>query len=96
MLYTQNLKLPLYGISEQQAGDARRIAELEFKKKKTQEKISSEEHDQATAEAKKIQQESMSRMSKHNLPIGLPKTLTLRDDPLTKAQAFLTELPTIE
>ena len=69
---------------------------MELKRKKTKEKLSSEEHDQATVEAKKVQQESMSRMAKHNLPRGLPKTVSLRDDPLTKAQAFLTELPTIE
>lgn len=27
---------------------------------------------------------------------GLPKSLSMRDDPLTKAQAFLTEIPQIE
>lgn len=50
----------------------------------------------ATTMAKKMQEESITRMSKHSLPIGLPKTVSMRDDPLKKAQAFLNEVPTIE
>ena len=62
------------------------------------EKLLAEENGQAnnTAIVKKLQEESTMRMAQHNLPIGLPKTLSMRDDPLTKAQAFLTEMPSIE
>jgi len=45
---------------------------------------------------KKIQAESNTRMAQHSIPIGLPKSLTVRDDPLTKAQAFLTEMPSLD
>ena len=84
--------------SEQQAGEARRHAELEVKRQKMKEKLLAEENGQAnnTAIVKKLQEESTMRMAQHNLPIGLPKTLSMRDDPLTKAQAFLTEMPSIE
>ena len=43
-----------------------------------------------------MQEESISRMAKHSLPIGYPKSVSIRDDPLTKAQAFLSQVPTIE
>lgn len=46
--------------------------------------------------AKKMQEESMARMAQHSVPFGLPKSVSLRDDPLTRASAFLTEMPLIE
>jgi|AntRauTorckE5430_2_1112549.scaffolds.fasta_scaffold04689_4 hypothetical protein len=45
---------------------------------------------------KKTQQHSMTRMAQHHSTFGLPKSVSLRDDPLNKAQAFLTETPVIE
>ena len=82
--------------SEQQAWEAKKLADQEIKRHKMKEKQSAEENGRATVVAKKMQEESTTRMSKHSLPIGLPKTLSMRDDPLTKANAFLTEMPTIE
>ena len=60
------------------------------------EKFSIDENVPANNEKRKIQQESTNRMAQHTLPKGLPRTLSIRDNPLTKAQAFLTELPCIE
>lgn len=51
----------------------------------------------AIEEAKKHQEESVARMSRHHIPIGLPKSVNLRDGPLVRAQAFLNEkIPAIE
>lgn len=82
--------------SEKHTGDAKKSAELERKRQKLKEKLSNEEGQQVIDVAKKIQDESTTRMAQHHLPIGLPKSVSLRDDPLTRAQAFLTEMPTIE
>lgn len=84
--------------SKQQAGEARRQLELEEKRRKLKEKISSDDNEQSGTAAmkKKIQAESNTRMAQHNVPLGLPKSLTVRDDPLTKAQAFLTEMPNLD
>ena len=83
--------------SERHAGDAKKSAELERKRQKLKEKLSNDEGQQHVNDvAKKIQDESISRMAQHHLPIGLPKSVSLRDDALTRAQAFLTEMPTIE
>ena len=81
--------------SEQQAGEAKKSVELERKRQKLKEKSLGEEAQHAIDVAKKIQAEGISRMAKHHLPIGLPKSVSLRDDPLTIAQAFLTEMPAI-
>jgi hypothetical protein len=70
------------------------LAETELKQQKNKEKLSND--GTATTVAKKLQEESTARMSKHSLPIGLPKSISMRDDPLKKAQAFLTEVPTID
>jgi len=86
----------LFGSSEHQAGEAKKLVDQEVKKQKMKEKLSAEENGRATVVAKKMQDESTARMSKHNLPIGLPKFLSMRDVPLTKANAFLTVMPTIE
>lgn len=80
--------------SEKQAGDAKKLAEMERRQQKNKEKYLND--GTATTMAKKMQEESITRMSKHSLPKGLPKTVSMRDDPLKKAQAFLHEVPTIE
>ena len=84
--------------SKHQAGEARRQIELEEKRKKLREKASSDDNEQSGTAAmkKKIQAESNSRMAQHSVPIGLPKSLTVRDDPFTKARAFLTEMPDLD
>ena len=77
--------------------EAKKLAEAEEKKTKLKEKeVGSDENENNTASAKKLQAESVARMAQHSLPPGLPKNLSMRDDPLTKAQAFLTEIPQIE
>jgi len=82
--------------SEKHTGDAKKSAELERRRQKLKEKLSNEDGQHVVDVAKKAQHESSSRMAQHHLPIGLPKSVSLRDDPLTRAQAFLTEMPTIE
>mmetsp|Transcript_13135 Transcript_13135/g.13597 ORF Transcript_13135/g.13597 Transcript_13135/m.13597 type:complete len:695 (+) Transcript_13135:27-2111(+) len=44
----------------------------------------------------KAQQTSSSRLSVHHHPPTLPSTVTLRDDPMTKTQAFLTCMPNLK
>lgn len=44
----------------------------------------------------KAQQSSITRLSVHHHPPTLPATVTLRDDPMTKTQAFLTCLPDLK
>ena len=78
-------------ISEKQAGDARKQEEIEQREQKKQTNDGT-----GTTIAKKLQEESIIRMSKASMPIGLPQTVNLRDDPLKKAQAFLYEVPTID
>ncbi len=77
-------------------GDVQKSIELERKRQNLKEKLPNEEGQQPNDIAKKIQRESIVRMSQHHLPIGLPKSVSLRDDPLTRADAFLTEVPIIE
>jgi len=79
--------------SEREAGDAIKIEERQLKKEK--EKVPNEGGQEENV-LKKTQQDSMTRMAQHHLPFGLPKSVSLRDDPLNKAQAFLTETPVIE
>jgi hypothetical protein len=67
---------------------------MERRELKSKEKLSND--GTASTEAKKLQEESIQRMSKHSLPMGLPKTVSMRADPLTKAQAFISEVPIIE
>lgn len=80
--------------SEKEAGDAKKHEEIELREQKNKERLSND--GTGTTIAKQLQEESISRMSQHSLPIGLPKTVSMRDDPLTKAQAFLNEVPTID
>jgi len=68
----------------------------ERERKKTKEKLQNNEGGEEIDALKKTQQDSMTRMSQHHLPFGLPKSVNLRDDPLNRAQAFLTEMPVIE
>mmetsp|Transcript_37154 Transcript_37154/g.54341 ORF Transcript_37154/g.54341 Transcript_37154/m.54341 type:complete len:645 (+) Transcript_37154:162-2096(+) len=83
--------------SEHQASEAKRQAELEEKRQKMREKeMSADEGQNNIATIKKMQAEATTRMAQHILPIGLPKSLSIRDDPMTKAQAFLTEMPNLE
>lgn len=89
--------------SEKQASEARRQVELEEKRRKLLEKTSVDdnegqgnENSTSAAAMKKRQAEANSRMAQHSVPKGYPKSTTIRDDPLTKAQAFLTEMPQLD
>lgn len=44
----------------------------------------------------KAQQSAMSNLSVHHHPPTLPPSVTLRDDPMTKTQAFLTCKPDLK
>jgi len=86
--------------SDQQAGEARRRVALEERRQKMKEREMSMEDNGGEATSnktamKKKQAETASRMAKHSMPKGLPSSVSIRDDPMTKAQAFLTELPCI-
>jgi len=81
--------------SEQQAEEARRQAELEAERHRKLKCGTSENLDNK-AEMKQRQSIANDRMAKHAVPIGLPKALTIRDDPMRKAQVFLTEMPCLD
>ncbi len=87
--------------SGRQAGEARRQAEAEAKRKKMQEKLdAADENERAaltsTAAMQKQQALANSRLAQHHHPVGLPKSLTVRDDPMTKAAVFMTEMPALD
>jgi hypothetical protein len=83
------------------AGDSRRAAEAEAKRKKFQEMVDAADAKEradltgTTANLKK-QAVANDRLSQHHHPMGLPKSLKVRDDPMTKAQVFMTEMPHLE
>mmetsp|Transcript_5484 Transcript_5484/g.10982 ORF Transcript_5484/g.10982 Transcript_5484/m.10982 type:complete len:660 (+) Transcript_5484:219-2198(+) len=83
------------------AGESRRAIEAEAKRKKFQEMLDAADAKEradltsTTANMKK-QAVANDRLSQHHHPVGLPKSLTVRDDPMTKAQVFMTEMPHLE
>ena len=81
--------------NEQQAGEARRRGALEEKQRKQKEREANGEASTKTA-IKKMQAQATSRMAQHSMPIGLPHSVSIRDDPMTKAHAFLTEMPCLD
>eukprot|EP00592_Proboscia_alata_P017634 CAMPEP_0194396914 /NCGR_PEP_ID=MMETSP0174-20130528/125252_1 /TAXON_ID=216777 /ORGANISM="Proboscia alata, Strain PI-D3" /LENGTH=657 /DNA_ID=CAMNT_0039193031 /DNA_START=9 /DNA_END=1982 /DNA_ORIENTATION=+ len=84
--------------SARKTSEAKRDEEMDEKQRKLREKAaaSDDANPGGIAELKKRQKETSKRMAQHSLPIGLPKSLSVRDDPMTKAQAFLTELPHLD
>ena len=87
--------------SGRQAGEARRQAEAELKRARYQEKLDAADEKEkfmltSTTALQKQQVLANSRLAKHHHPVGLPKSLTVRDDPMTKAQVFMTEMPHLD
>jgi len=86
--------------SEKQANDARRILELEEKKKKIRETCGDNDVmaalESPSKAMKRKQDQASTRMAQHSGPVGLPKSVSVRDDAMTKAHAFLTEVPNLE
>ncbi|GMH96075.1 hypothetical protein TrVE_jg13683 [Triparma verrucosa] len=87
--------------SGRQAGEARRQAEAELKRARYQEKLDAADEKErlmltSTTALQKQQALANSRLAKHHHPVGLPKSLTVRDDPMTKAQVFMTEMPHLD
>ncbi|GMH52531.1 hypothetical protein TrST_g5627 [Triparma strigata] len=77
--------------SGRQAGEARRQAEAELKRARYQEKLDAADEKEefmltSTTALQKQQVLANSRLAKHHHPVGLPKSLTVRDDPMTKAR----------
>jgi len=87
--------------SGKQTGEAKRRSETEERRRKYEERIAAASEDERaaltnTAVLKKQQAEANARMARHNRPLGLPKSLSIRDDPMTKAQVFIAERPHLE
>lgn len=83
--------------SQQQASAAQRRARNAEKRRKMMAiAMSDEKEDESSAAIRKKQAEAVARMAQHIKLAGLPKALTMRDDPMTKAQAFLSETPYLE
>ncbi|GMH70139.1 hypothetical protein TrRE_jg9128 [Triparma retinervis] len=83
------------------AGDSRRAAEAMAKRNKFQEMLDAADAKEradltsTTANMKK-QAVANDRLSQHHHPVGLPMSLTVRDDAMTKAMVFMTEMPHLE
>ena len=87
--------------SGRQAGEARRQSEMEDKRLKMQQRLAAADEKErtaltSTAALQKRQAEANARLAKHHHPVGLPQSLTVRDDPMTKAQIFMTEMPQLD
>ena len=87
--------------SEKQASKARQDAEYEIRRKKIQDKLEAADEKErsaltSSAALQKAQTIANSRLAQHHHPIGLPKSLTVRDDAMTKAVVFMTELPQLD
>jgi len=87
--------------SGRQAGEARRQAEMEQRRVKMQERLAAADEKEraaltSSAALQKQQTEANARLAKHHHPVGLPKSLTVRDDPMTKAQVFMTQIPQLD
>mmetsp|Transcript_20439 Transcript_20439/g.25812 ORF Transcript_20439/g.25812 Transcript_20439/m.25812 type:complete len:701 (+) Transcript_20439:122-2224(+) len=81
--------------------ETQRKTEQALKKKKAQERAErlamadDKERDALTSVAAKVkaQAESTERLTKFRSPPGLPEGITVKDDPMTKTHAFLTQMP---
>jgi hypothetical protein len=87
--------------SGRQAGEARRQAEATEKRAKMQARLeAADEKERAaltsTAALQKAQAIANSRLAKHHHPVGLPKSLKISDDPMVKANVFMTEMPQLD
>ncbi|GMI28391.1 hypothetical protein TeGR_g14242 [Tetraparma gracilis] len=87
--------------SEKQASKARQDAEQESRRKKIQEKLDAADEKERTALTSSAAQQKQqalanSRLAQHHHPVGLPKSLTVRDDAMTKAMVFMTEMPALD
>jgi hypothetical protein len=87
--------------SEKQASKALQDMEFEVKRKKIQDKLDAADEKERTAltssaALQKQQALSNSRLAQHHHPVGLPKSLTVRDDAMTKAMVFMTEMPQLD
>lgn len=80
--------------------DAHRKIAQEQRRKKLAERMGAQgevdESGLANMAKYKAQQQAMDELSYHMHPPTLPKTVTLRDDPMTKTQAFLTHMPDLK
>jgi hypothetical protein len=80
--------------------DAHRKIAQEARRKKLAERMGAQgetdESGLANMAKFKAQQQAMDGLSYHMHPPTLPKTVTLRDDPMTKTQAFLTNMPELK
>lgn len=80
--------------------DATRREKEESRSKKLAERlvtqVDADESGLANMAKLKAQQSSSTRLAVHHHPPTLPASVTLRDDPMTKTQAFLTCMPDLK
>ena len=93
-------RLAVKKTSSRITNDAHRKIVQEARRKKLAERMGAQgevdESGLANMAKFKAQQQAMEGLSYHMHPPTLPKTVTLRDDPMTKTQAFLTNLPELK
>lgn len=95
-----NNRLTVKKTSSRITSDAHRKIAQEQRRKKLAERMGAQgevdESGLANMAKFKAQQQAMEGLSYHMHPPTLPKTVTLRDDPMTKTQAFLTNMPDLK
>jgi hypothetical protein len=93
-------RLTVKKTSSRITSDAHRKMAQEQRRKKLAERMGAQgevdESGLANMAKYKAQQQAMDGLSYHMHPPTLPKTVTLRDDPMTKTQAFLTNMPDLK
>jgi len=58
--------------------------------------MSADDQIRSGSAAMKRQKESDEKLAQHSAQIGFPKSVSMRDDPMTKARAFLSEKPKLK
>mmetsp|Transcript_34937 Transcript_34937/g.65185 ORF Transcript_34937/g.65185 Transcript_34937/m.65185 type:complete len:706 (+) Transcript_34937:111-2228(+) len=93
-------RLAVKKTSSRITNDAHRKIAQEQRRKKLAERMGAQgemdESGLANMAKYKAQQQAMDGLSYHMHPPTLPKTVTLRDDPMTKTHAFLTNMPDLK
>jgi len=87
--------------SGRQAGEALRLRSAVERKRLLQERLDAADSAEremltSTTALQKRQADANDRLSRHHHPVGLPKQLKVRDDAMTKAQVFMTEMPKLD
>jgi len=87
--------------SQRQTSEVLRKRDTEFRRQQIAERLAgADDNDKqmmtSNTARRKAQAEATDRLFQQPVPMGLPPGITIRDDPLTKSQAFLTQMPKLQ